>query len=386
MFSSYLEDQYTEADLKAILDSFDTGVEAEELYRKIGKELERKAEVEVETRQLVDRVEQRLMLSISKEQEPVRKIRSLNRIFTWIGGAAAAVLLIGFAWWNWFGLSDPRFVKDNAYGYANDVLPGGNKATLILSDGRSVELDKDKTALRESDGTMIAGKNGVLVYKGDGKDEERKAPMNTLVVPKGGSYELALPDGSKVWVNASSVLRFPTHFSGEERRVFVEGEAYFDVAKNRNMPFRVQVGKATVQAVGTQFNINSDQRDGLKATLTEGSVLVWAMGKSVKLVPGQEAVLTTAGTELLVRNADVERVTAWKDGYFYFKYDRFDHIMEEVANWYGLELHYMGEIPKERYSGSVDRNANLSEVLEMLKSISPAKFEIDKQHLTIKFK
>lgn len=385
LFSSYVEDQYTEADLKEILNSFDAGSTEEQLQFRIAEELERKCNRDEEIQDLVNRVEQRLFLSIRKEAVPVKKMYRLNSLTRWISGAAAAIILIGFFWWNWFSYKDQRFVKDNKYGYSNDILPIGNKATLILSDGRSVELDKDKKALRESDGTVIAANNGLLVYKGEDGEENGKALMNTLVVPKGSSYELFLPDGSKVWVNASSILRFPTQFSGKERRVFIEGEAYFQIAKNRNMPFRVEAGKATVEALGTQFNVNSDKQNGLKATLTEGSVLVSAIGKAVKLTPGQEAVLSATGRELLVRNADVERATAWKDGYFYFKYDHFDRIMNEIADWYGLELHYQGEIPKALYTGSVDRKAKLSEVLEMLKSISPAKFEIDRQHLTIKF-
>ncbi len=382
MFSSYLDDQYTEADLNEILKAFDTETPEWELDDQIRIELEANREPDAKVQQMMDRVEQRLLLSIRKEDVPVKKVRSL---LPWFSGAAAVGLLIGFAWWSWFGNLDQRIVKDNIYGYANDVLPGGNRATLILSDGRSVELDKDKTALKEQDGTEIAGKDGLLVYKGSTGNAGEKILMNTLVVPKGGSYQLSLPDGSKVWVNASSVLRFPTRFAGKERRVFVEGESYFEVAKNADMPFRVQIGKATVQALGTQFNVNSTDPQRLKATLAEGSILVSSLGKSVKLVPGQEAVLSAPGTDFLVRKADMEQVLAWKEGYFYFKNDRFEQIMKEVADWYGLKLQYEGIIPQSLFTGSVDRNANLSEVLEMLKSISPAKFRIEGQKLIIDF-
>ncbi len=384
MFSSYLDDQYTEVDLNEILKAFETETPKEELENRIRIELETNREPDAAVLQMMDRVEQRLLLSIRKEHIPVKKVRNL---LPWFSGVAAAVLLIGFAWWSWFGNLNKRVVKDNVYGYANDVLPGGNKATLILSDGRSVELDKDKTALQELDGTEIAVKDGLLVYEGSTGNPGEKVLMNTLVVPKGGSYELSLPDGSRVWVNASSVLRFPTRFSGTERRVFVEeGEAYFEVAKNADMPFRVQIGKATVQALGTQFNVNLAEPQGMRATLAEGSILVSSLGKSVKLVPGQEAILSAPGTDFLVRKVDVEQVTAWKDGYFYFKNDRFEQIMKEVADWYGLKLQYEGIIPQSLYTGSLDRNAKLSEVLEMLKSISPAKFEIDGQKLIIDFK
>lgn len=382
MFSSYLDDQYTEADLNEILKAFDTEEPERGLDDQIRIELEASREPDAAVLQMMDRVEQRLLLSIKKEHVPVKKVRSL---LPWFSGAAAAVLLIGFAWWHWSGNFNTRIVKDNVYGYANDVLPGGNKATLILSDGRSVELDKDKTALREKDGTEISGKDGLLVYKGSTVNVGEKILMNTLVVPKGGSYELSLPDGSRVWVNASSVLRFPTHFSGTERKVFVEGEAYFKIAKNADMPFRVHIGKATVQALGTQFNVNSTDPKGIRATLAEGSILVSSLDKFVKLVPGQEAVLSAPGTDFVVRKADMEQVLAWKDGYFYFKNDRFEQMMNEVANWYGLKLQYEGTIPQSLYTGSVDRNAKLSEVLEMLKSISPAKFRIDGQKLIIDF-
>lgn len=385
LFLSYLEGEYTEEDLKQLLNAFDTENPERELMEQVELELNNEREPDEEARQLADRVEHRLLQSIRKEVEPPEpQSGKMKRMWPWFSGAAAALLMVGFVWWNWFAVANPQIVKDNVYGYSNDVLPGGNKATLILSDGKSLQLDKNQTTVRESDGTVIAGKDGLLTYKESTGSE--KALMNTLMVPKAGSYQLTLPDGSMVWINASSVLRFPTHFEAGERRVFLEGEAYFQVARNVKKPFRVQVGKMTVQALGTEFNINSGNDHQVKTTLTEGSVLVSAKGKSVKLIPGQEAVMNSSDQSILVRDADIERIIAWKDGYFYFKNDRFERIMDEVANWYGLKLHYKGTIPKELYTGSVDRNAKLSEVLEMLKSICKARFEIDRQELTIEFK
>ena len=383
LFNSYLEDRYSDSDLKEILSYFEKDVVPEDLTILVKNELEKTLDSGDNVTLIVDNVKGRLFLSIKNKREiPSKNVSSRHRLL-WIGGIAATILAC-LACWNWLKHTDAQIIQSNAYGYANDVLPVGKKATLILSNGRTVELNNDKTALTESDGTTIANEHGQLVYRDSG--EEEKILTNTLIVPKGSSYELLLPDGSKVWLNASSSLRFPTRFNGAERRVYLTGEAYFQVAKNPKMPFIAQTGNTTVKALGTEFNINSDQFSNLKATLTEGSVMVSALGQSVKLIPGKQAIVRKAEKNIQVRDADLEQTTAWKDGYFYFKNDRLENIMNEISNWYDVELSYEGVVPNELYTGSIDRKANLSEVLEMLKPITSAKFEINKKNLIIKFK
>ncbi|MEP7256962.1 MAG: FecR family protein [Flavitalea sp.] len=252
---------------------------------------------------------------------------------------------------------------------APDLPPGASKATLILANGRVVSLDSVMNAsLTENDGTRISQGSGTLTYNGivGGADE---ILFNTLSVPRGGEYQLAMSDGTKVWLNAASSLRFPTRFAGKERLVYLSGEAYFEVAKNTKMPFRVMTeDDMMVEALGTHFDIMAynDER-AVKTSLAEGSVRVTKQSDTVLLKPSTMAVWQKDNRKLSVDEADLEKVLAWKNGMIEFREDDLPSIMRQISRWYDVDIHFTGHEPKGRYNGSIQRQAKLSLVLEILK-------------------
>lgn len=265
--------------------------------------------------------------------------------------------------------------------YANDIGPGSPKAYLKLSDGQLIDLESMHTAMEESNGTAIQTGEASVTYTSAGS-ESKELIYNTIVVPKAGTYQIQLSDGTKVWINALSELSFPVNFVGEERLVRLKGEAYFDVAHDVNKPFVVDVDGHRTTVLGTSFNINA--YGAMTTTLIQGNVQVSnSAGKSVLLKPGYAAV---SAAEINVSQANLRKATAWKDGDFYFKSDPIQEIMEEVSRWYDVEVVYKGVIPKgSKMSGTIARNANLSEVLEMVEYACGAQFEIKDQQVELIF-
>ena len=231
---------------------------------------------------------------------------------------------------------------------------------------------------------MIKLDDGQLAYNNAGIGSE--VVYNTVSTPRGGQYQLVLADGSKVWLNAASTLRFPTSFVGKERKVELEGEGYFEVAKNAAMPFKVDVdGKGEVEVLGTHFNINSYSNEpAINTTLIEGSVKVTGnlSGKTQNLNPGEQARINAAGQVTLNRNINVDEIIAWKEGNFNFNSAGIEYIMRNVSRWYDLDVVYQGVPSKETFSGIVSRNSNLSEVLMIIKQAG-IKFKIEGKKITV---
>ncbi|SHF35574.1 FecR family protein [Pedobacter caeni] len=268
------------------------------------------------------------------------------------------------------------------------ILPGGNKATLTLADGKQITLDEAGNGkLAEQSGiTITKTKDGELVYTASSSTGAAKTgAMNMISTPKGGQYQINLPDGTKVWLNAASSLRYPTAFTGEARQVSLTGEGYFEVAKsNPNMPFEVLTTTQTVVVLGTHFNINSyDDEPGTKTTLLEGAVKVISPATSVKeliLKPGQQSALH--GDHLDVNNVNEEEAIAWKNGMFLFKDADLQTVMRSVSRWYDVQVNYEGNLPKRQFSGEIHRNINLSEVLDIL-SFFKVHFRVDGKTITV---
>lgn len=317
--------------------------------------------------------------------KPAARVIAWKRMARW---SVAAALLVGmvllYRWQQGREAVEPGIVASNTVKFKNDVLPGSNKAVLQLANGQTVDLnDHSTTPITEEDGTKIAQQTGQLVYNnGTGKDNQ-EALFNTLSTPRAGQYQLTLPDGTKVWLNASSSIRFPLRFSGKERLVELTGEGYFEVAKNTAMPFRVMVNGMEVAVLGTHFNIIA-YNGVTKTTLTEGAVKIRLADKRTwQLAPGQQAVVKKDAVQ--VAYTDVEKAIAWKEGVFYFKEDDFEDIMEQIARWYDLDIQIKGKIPGKRISGNINREARLSQVLEMLNFVSGATFSIDGKKVTAVF-
>jgi ferric-dicitrate binding protein FerR (iron transport regulator) len=224
---------------------------------------------------------------------------------------------------------------------------------------------------------VVKQSNGQLAYNTQ-NEKPTEVLYNTLTTPRGGQYQLVLPDGSKVWLNAASAISYPTAFTGSERKVEIKGEAYFEIAKNTAMPFIVKVNDAQVQVLGTHFNINAySDEDAIKTTLLEGAVKVTKDAASTLLKPGQQAILGRSSNEIRVQeNTDLDAVLAWKNGYFSFNQTDLATIMRQIARWYDVDIVYSDKVPERRFGGEIPRNTNAAEVLKMLEE-SKVHFRIE---------
>lgn len=266
----------------------------------------------------------------------------------------------------------------------HDVAPGGNKAILTLSNGAKVVLNSVKNGnLGTQAGAMVVKKDSLLSYKAT-KVNVNQVSYNTITTPNGGQYQLVLADGTKVWLNAASSLRFPTQFIGKDRTVELTGEAYFEVAKNKAKPFNVKTSTQTTQVLGTHFDINSYSNEtSVKTTLLEGSVKVLSATRNVIISPGQQAVLSNNNNSLTVNNGvDINEVIAWKNGMFQFDDADIQTIMRQVARWYDIDAEFKGQIPNYTYHGKISRNSNASQVLRIL-GLSGINFTIEGRKIIV---
>lgn len=263
--------------------------------------------------------------------------------------------------------------KNSSQIVKNDFTPGGNKAILTLSNGKTIILNNAKDGVLASQDGISVNKthDGEIIYdasKSGQADTDGEVAYNTISTPKGGQYQVVLADGSKVWLNSVSSISFPTAFSGKDRQVKITGEVYFEVTKNKTKPFLVKAGNQMVEVLGTHFNINSytDEPD-IKTTLLEGAVKVRQLNSrySALLKPGQQAVNKSSGP-ILVKPADIEQAVAWKYGLFQINDASLDAIMRQASRWYDVDVEYQGKIPQRKFSGKIKRDVKASEFLQML--------------------
>jgi transmembrane sensor len=309
-------------------------------------------------------------------QAPVRRLR------IWRMVAAAILLFVVGGWW---------FVVDRRGGSAptvvdtpvvKDVLPGGNRAILQLADGTDIVLDSvaDGVLVKQGGVKVIKLHDGVLAYDRQSSIVNREPiQYNTVTTPRGGQYQLTLSDGTKVWLNAASSIRFPTSFDPKERRVAITGEVYFEVASallpsrsvggaTGRLPFIVDVnGKASVEVLGTHFNINAyDDEAAIKTTLLEGSVRVTRNAERITLQPGEQAVAAAHSPLTIHHSPDIEETIAWKNGLFKYQEADIRTILRQAARWYDVEVVFEGPVTAERFRGTIGRQVKLSEFLQIL--------------------
>lgn len=307
----------------------------------------------------------------------------------WLG-LAATLLLFALAGAYFLIRAKPAPAYD-ARVPKQDLLPGGNKAMLTLSGGQTIILNDASNGRIASEGSVAISKagDGSVVYKKAGVNAAQKnkaVPLNTLSTPKGGQYHLTLADGTKVWLNAASSIQFPAVFQGSAREVAVTGEVYFEVAHNPAQPFRVTANDQQIEVLGTHFDVNAytDEPD-TRTTLLEGKVKIISKNQNAILHPGQQAQIRLAGAGAPIaiktlRNA--EEVIAWKNGFFEFDQAGVTSIMRQVARWYDVQVIYSGRIPDKTFSGTIARNANASQLLEIL-SYSGLHFKIEGKKVII---
>jgi len=273
--------------------------------------------------------------------------------------------------------------ESNSHKFKDDVVPGGNKATLTLADGSVILLDDAKNGtLAQQGSAKVIKLDGKLLYD-LASERSKQVVYNTISTPKGGQYQLELPDGSLVWLNASSSIHFPTSFIEKERRVEITGEAYFEVAKNADKPFIVSVNNSEVQVLGTHFNINAyNDEEEVRTTLLEGAVKFVDGNNTSLLQPGQQSQLTKDRIVKVVNDVDVNEVVAWKNGLFSFENAGIETIMRQLSRWYDVEIEYKGKTD-DIFVAEMSRNIKLSDVLKALELTGRVKFEIDGKKIVV---
>jgi transmembrane sensor len=267
-----------------------------------------------------------------------------------------------------------------------EIAPGGNRGILTLSNGKQIILSaisaKDTIAKEGEKGevTIKVGANGVITYvvNPDAVDTKDDADsFNTLSTPTGGQYNIVLADGTKVYLNTVSSIKYPTQFNGDQRVVELEGEAYFEVAKNKNKPFIVKSGDQSIEVLGTHFNVHAYNNESvIKTTLLEGSVAVAYKNQKAILKPGQQSNVSDNFDKIAIRKVDTEAAIAWKNGRFKFDNADLKTVMKQLERWYGIKVEYRGNVSDVRFNGGTFMNKNLSEVLKVLE-LSNIKFKVE---------
>lgn len=308
-----------------------------------------------------------------------RRIKQIKAIVPYIGYAATIIgVLFTLNLYLPQKAAQPLVQQTHVF-VKKDLLPEGERATLKLTNGKVLHLNGDFASIPEDNGLVITCNNGELNYSAL-KVNHDPFLYHTLSVPQTGTYRIVLADGTKVWLNALSQLKFPVQFSNAVRKVQLTGEAYFEVAKDKSKPFIVEINDNTIEVLGTHFNVKSYQSNW-NTTLIEGSVKVKNKQGYKILVPGQEANIIAG--EIEVKKGDLKKALAWKNHEFYFKNESMREILHEVARWYGLKINDDRFKDTRRFSGTINRDLKLSEVLRILNSLSGNKFHFDGEELFI---
>ena len=341
------------------------------------------------------------------KEKPAGRVHFLRN--PWLRYAAAIIIIAGLAVYFW--KNEPKKEVHTAAvskKVRTDVEPGRDGAVLTLADGRRLVLDSlGNGIIATQNGAKVVLSTGALSYDQNG-NAAAEIIYNTMHTPKGRQFQLVLPDGTRVWLNAASSIKYPTQFAGNERRVEITGEAYFEVVKNTQMPFIVKVPPSfggagggpggEVKVLGTHFNINAyEDEDAVKTTLLEGSVSVTpAIGpalrreqsameaeRAVILKPGEQAVLARANSPLTIDHSpDIQQVMAWKNGLFNFNGYDIKAVMREIGRWYDLDIVYEAEPEPEEVMGELQRNLTLSQVMKILQKIH-VKYRIEGRQLVV---
>lgn len=331
------------------------------------------------------------------EEELVKELESIEkalpqpgrrRMYIRMMAAAAAVLMVGITgWWLYLVNTNKTTTAKQPMAAANNVIvPGGNKAVLTLANGKKISLtDAGMGAIASETGISIEKTaEGQMMYRIAGAtDQPSAAVYNTIETPVGGQYQVLLPDGTKVWLNARSALRFPVHFSDTERRVEISGEAYLEVAHDKTKPFRVVNPGQVVEVLGTHFNVNAyDNEDAIKTTLLKGSVKIATNGMKTILKPGEQSNVANGAIRTLT-DVNLEDVVAWKNNKIQFTDLDIHSVMRILERWYNIEVSYSGHKINTTFGGSVSRSKDIDVVLKLLEATGDVHFKIEGRRVTV---
>jgi ferric-dicitrate binding protein FerR (iron transport regulator) len=352
-------------------------------------ETELENEKEESEQQLSERIKSRIMDSVRKESKATGNYKR-----KWFIPAAAASVIIILSVGFYFvitGRHEGRATAKASPVQANinsRIVPGGNKATLTLANGSVITLDSANNGLLTQQGNIKIRKlaNGLVAYDFNGNNNvfQNDVYYNTISTPRGGEYQVTLSDGTKVWLNAASSIRFPVVFTGKERKVEITGEAYFEVAKNKEMPFKVEANSSEVEVYGTHFNVNAyDDEAAIKTTLLEGKVKVSVPGEAPEfLLPGQQADVNKEGKIKVLKDVDTNMAVAWMHGYFQFKSADLQSILRQISRWYDVDVVYEGNV-NLHFTGQLRKNLDVSKVFETLSLTNEVHFTIKDKKIIV---
>ena len=330
--------------------------------------------------------------ALEEEDRQVKTVKPLWPSFKKIAAIAAVFIVIASI--ATYFLSSPNGKKQEVavtkLTSKNQILPGGNKAVLTLADGSHIILGDAQNGILAKQANIDIRKaaGGKIVYNASNQlSANAPALYNTITTPRGGQYQVTLSDGSKVWLNAASSLKFPAAFSNNERVVELTGEAYFEIAKLSNpsgtghkggrVPFKVITNNQTVEVLGTHFNINAyTDEAAIKTTLLEGSVKVVQSktNNSQLLKPGQQAMV---GAQIQIADVDATLAIAWKNGYFIFSHEDIGSIMRQVSRWYDISIQYEGNVTQEKFVGAISRFNDVAQILDVLQLTGAVHFKTE---------
>lgn len=380
LLHTYIANQCTPEEVETLMSYFNS-TQASFLEEELLRELEQPATKEEAYPALPPRVFAGIRSRIAAKPEAVKR-------FLWPRIAiAAAVVVVAFSTGLWFFSKEKPVVEQNT-SVVKDIEPAGNKAYLVLGNGQRITLAESREGNIATQGSVNVAKtaDGQLSYSlNKGGSINEQLLYNTLEVPNGGKYHVSLPDGTRVWVNAGSTLRFPISFASvSERRVTLTGEAYFEVAHDKIRPFKVISANQTVEVLGTHFNVNAYANESaIKTTLIEGSVKVGLNNSRqfTLLRPMQQARLQH--DQLTVTPADLDQVMAWKNGDFVFNGEDIKTVMRQIARWYDVEIEYLGEVSASGVVSTISRTKKLSQLLKALEANQQIRFKIEGRRVLV---
>jgi transmembrane sensor len=379
LLNKYLADECTESELNELFaylqKSEANRMLADVLKKEFHEDEHQNSEVPIE---ITDRIWNRLEENIT----PPVKIRPIN-YKKWLSVAAAMLIFFSASLFIYRQLYPDT---TNIAQHKQQIVPGGNKAILTLANGTKIVLNEARS------GTLVTQGSTLVKKEGDGRlaydiletpDVDDNLSYNTVATPRGGQYNIILPDGTNVWLNAESSLRFPTVFNGDHRNVELTGEAYFEVAKDKHKPFTITANAVKVEVLGTHFNVNAyNDESTINTVLLEGRVKV-SSNTTVMLSPGQQAKFNRRLKTIAVGDADIEEAVAWKNGYFMFANEDLHKIMRKVSRWYNVDVVYKDDLADLTFWGNVSRFENVSQVLKTLELTGTVHFKIEGRRIIV---
>lgn len=375
LIQKYLDDTATQEE-KTVVDEWYHSLSSSEVEVDVAE-----SEVQVDRR-----IKERLDDLIQKDKRVVlfgrkRMLRAAAAVIFFIG-------LSGSLYYFFFSSNATTAISQNAAvdsTLVDDITPGGNRATLILGDGTQLILDStsDGSLALQGNTNVIKVATGQLEYKNDKNKSLKEVLYNQISTPRAGQYHVKLSDGTRVWLNSASSIRFPTDFQDSLREVEITGEAYFEVAHNAAKPFRIKVKDAYINVLGTHFNVMAyDNESSIKTTLLQGAVKVTSNKLSRLLAPGQQSQVNSSGAIEIIKEADIEEAVAWRHGKFLFNSADLHSIMRQIERWYDVDVSFARNVDLH-FTGQLSRNVNVSQVLRKLELTNEIHFKIEKGKITV---